>query len=64
MAKNGGLPIRQQVRSYLASCGEANSQDTEAQSRAGSSFRASPPVFNPSGSKYLLRSLIFPMLVF
>ena len=59
MAKNEGLPIRQQVKAYLASCGDGDSQGTEAQSGAGSSFRASPPAFNPSGSKYLLRSLIF-----
>ena len=58
MAKNEALPIRQQVRAYLASCEDGNSQDTDAQGGAGSSFRASPPVFNPSGSKYLLRPLI------
>ena len=58
MAKNEALPVRQQVKAYLASCEDTNSQDTEAQSGAGSSFRASPPIFNPSGSKYLLRLLI------
>ena len=58
MVKNEGLSIRRQVHSYLSSLGEISSQDMGALSSAGGSFRASPLPFNPSGSKYLLRSLV------